>query len=241
MRAIAHELELLMRPLSIATFALGAIAPLLILSACGPLEEGGLDAEAPIEEQASHRGNGSRSRGDVNAVSYINPDVGAATANPDVDEDSSCESPDTDDNQMLSPAGTTSNNVHNDACLFKGRRYPGKLFDGPASFVSRGVGVINACPDPDGAGPKVARLSDDDGDGRKDRCYQSGYQMKGTAGDEEFHARLNNDTTPGDQTVTFCYDPNDDGCRDAKRPRSIVIHWEAQNRSSEQSWGGWGR
>lgn len=167
------------------------------------------------------------------AVSYINPDKGGATANPDVNPNSSCFSPDRSDTQQLSPAGTASNNVHNDACFFgessRSSYWGGSsstIVDGPASFQSTGVGFINACPDPDGAGPKIAILSDTNGDGRNDLCFQSGYQEKGIAGDKEFHARLNNSTTPGNQTVVWCYDPERNGCRDTYRLKdTISINW----------------
>lgn len=102
----------------------------------------------------------------------------------------------------------------NDACLFDGRN----RFDGPASFETSGVGGFSACPDPDGAGPKVAVLSGN-------RCYMSGYQTTGMAGDTEFHARLNNTTTEGEQTVVFCYDPENNGCFDASVTSSITISW----------------
>lgn len=163
------------------------------------------------------------------AVSYINPDTGAATANPDVDPNSSCFSPDQNDRQQLSNPGATNRNVHNDACFFGrsssygsyGGYGSGDKVDGPATFQSYGVGVISACPDPDNAGPKVAILSAD-----RKRCFQSGYQEKGMAGDKEFHARLNNDSTPGDQTVVWCYDPNGNGCSDEYRLRSTIkISW----------------
>lgn len=164
------------------------------------------------------------------AVSYINPDTGAATANPDVDPNSSCFNADRSDQQRLSDPGTTNRNVHNDACFFGSRysRWNGgsdEKVDGPATFQATGVGVISACPDPDGAGPKVAVLSDTNGDGRNDRCFQSGYQEKGMAGDNEFHARLNNTTTPGTQSVTWCYDPNKNGCGDEYVKDQITINW----------------
>ncbi len=170
-------------------------------------------------------GDGDRdSRGSGRASSYINPDIGAPTANPDVNRRSSCFSPDRFDRQAFSPAGTVTNNVHNDACFLKG----GLKVDGPASFESRGVGFISACPDPDGAGAKVAVLSDRNGDGRDDLCFQSGYQEKGTAGDEEFHARLNNNTgTAGTQIVTWCSDGDRDGCSDERNKSSIRIDWSA--------------
>ena len=163
------------------------------------------------------------------AVSYINPDTGAATANPNVDSDSSCSRPDQHDTQRLSDPNTTNRNVHNDACFFgdgwRDSGAAGTKLDAPATFESRGVGVISACPDPDGAGPKVAVLSDTNGDGRMDRCLQSGYQEKGIAGDQEFPARLNTTTTPGDQYVTWCYDPDRNGCSDESVKDRSVIKW----------------
>ena len=170
------------------------------------------------------------------AVSYINPDVGAATANPDVDPNSNCGSPDRYDSQKRSAPGSTANNVHNDACFFKGYSTGTKSdVDGPASFVSSGVGVINACPDPDDNratggqnGPKTATLSAD-----KKRCFQSGYQDKDTvgvadvAGDFEFHARMNNttDAAAGEQRVVWGYDPEANGLSDTDVKDTIRINW----------------
>lgn len=166
------------------------------------------------------------------AVSYINPDTGTATVNPDVDPNSSCFAPDRADTQKLSDAGTANRNVHNDACFFgRSSSYWGggsgssTKLDAPATFESRGVGVISACPDPDGAGPKFAVLKDTNGDGRKDFCFQSGYQEKGIAGDMEFHARMNNTTTTGTQTVTWCYDQDQNGCSDEYVKDKIQINW----------------
>ena len=175
------------------------------------------------------------------ASSYINPDTGAATANPDVDPNSSCFAPDQYDKQMFSPAGTGTKNVHNDACFLDRN---GNKLDGPASFESQGVGFISACPDPDGTGPKVAVLSDRNGDGRNDLCFQSGNQMKGTAGDLEFHARLNNNTAmPGTQYVTWCSDRDADGCSDEWNKSSIRIDWSADGTASysrDSGYSGWG-
>ncbi len=188
-----------------------------------------------LRAQAAHD-NDSANR-PARAVSYINPDTGAATANADVDPSSSCFSPDQYDQQKLSDPGTANRNVHNDACFFGGSdrkwgddRYgdgdqPDEKGDGPATFQSTGVGFISVCPDPDGAGPKVAILSDTNGDGRNDRCFQSGDQEKGIAGDQEFHARLNNTTTTGDQYVTWCYDPDRDGCSNEYIKDRIAIKW----------------
>lgn len=162
------------------------------------------------------------------AASYINRDTGAATENPDVRENSRCSRPDRRDTQRLSDAGTANRNVHNDACFFEKRARRGEAarkVDAPATFDSSGVGSISACPDPDGAGPKIAVSKDRDGDGRTDFCFQSGYQEKGMAGDREFHARLNNTTTPGRQRVVWCYDPDRDGCSDERARDRIAIDW----------------
>ena len=148
------------------------------------------------------------------ASSYINPDTGAATANPNVNANSSCETPDQTDTQQVSPAGSTANNVHNDACLFDALGFD---VDAQVSFDSSGVGVISGCPDPDGAGPKTATNSGT-------RCTLSGYQETGAMGDFEYHARLNSQV-PGTQTVVFCLDPEGNGCADATIKSSITIVW----------------
>jgi hypothetical protein len=165
----------------------------------------------------------------VDAQSYINRETGGTFENPNVMEGSDCESPDRLDRQPLSdPAsGNPGNrNVHNDACLFGELGLP---FDGPVTYESRGVGYISACPDPDmtavANGPKTAVLEDTNGDGRNDRCRQSGYQTKGAAGDGEYHARLNNSSTPGGQMVRFCFDPDQDGCLDEAVFDGIRIRW----------------
>lgn len=113
--------------------------------------------------------------------------------------------------------GAGNRNVHNDACFLDDR---GNKVDGPASFEVEGVGSISACPDPDGAGPKVAILSAD-----KKLCFRSGYQQKGIAGDLEFHARLNNEGQAGTQYVTWCSDSDRDGCDDERNKDSIRIDW----------------
>ena len=178
-------------------------------------------------------GGGSYGSGDGRASSYINPDTGAATANNDVDPNSNCFRPDQYDMQMFSPAGTATKNVHNDACFLDRN---GKKLDGPATFESRGVGFISACPDPDNAGPKTASLLDKNADGRADLCFQSGYQTKGVAGDFEFHARLNNNTgMAGTQYVTWCSDKDADGCSDEWNKSSIRIDWSADGKGSFSS------
>jgi hypothetical protein len=97
-------------------------------------------------------------------------------------------------------------------------------FDGTVTFQSRGPGAISACPDPDQVvaqapqvmnGDKVAYVHDHNGDGRNDHCHQTGYQSKDAAGDDEYHVRLNNDSSTGFQRVTFCFDPQQDAAADA--------------------------
>lgn len=168
--------------------------------------------------------------GPYRAVSYINPDIGEATANPNVDQESECDDPDQYDTQQQSDSGTDNRNVHNDACLFGGSNFSSRgepRFDGPATFESTGAGYISACPDPDDGGPKTAKTRDRNGDGFADVCYQSGYQSKGTAGDTEYHARLNNyvGMQIGEQRVTFCYDPGFNGCADTNVKDQIVVKW----------------
>ncbi len=179
---------------------------------------------------ASHDGGGSwwggggdYRDGDVRfAVSYINPDTGAATANRNINPNSNCFTPDHyDEFQQVSPAGTTTNNVHNDACLLDDRM--NKVDDG-ATYESYGVGNISACPDPDDGGPEFARLGVGPTGRAATQCVQSGYQNKNAAGDDEFHARLNS-TRPGTQTVIWCYDENLNGCFDENIQDTIVIKW----------------
>lgn len=181
--------------------------------------------------------------GPSRAVAYINPDTGAATENPDVKEGSSCSSPDRRDRQALSSDGGSERNVHVDACLFDDG---GDAFDGLVTFESKGKGAISACPDPDQVvaqapqimnGEKVAFVHDHDGDGRIDHCHQSGYQMKDSAGDNEYHVRLNNDSRKGTQRVVFCFDPQQDaqadasgqpqghGCSNIETKSKIRIRW----------------
>jgi hypothetical protein len=200
--------------LSIAAMSLGT--PLALAHG----EEGGSTSGGGSYGASHDRGDG---RGGVRAASYINPDTGAATENPDVDRNSSCTNPDQRDNQRLSDPGTANRNVHNDACFLDGK---GKKVNGPASFQSSGVGFISACPDPDGAGPAYAKLSDTDRDGRNDLCFQSSYQKTGAAGDFEFHARLNNTSMPGTQYVVWCADADANGCRDERVKDDITITWD---------------
>ena len=171
------------------------------------------------------RGDDDGGRGAFRAASYINGDGGA---NPNVDPDSSCRNPDQYDRQRISSRASGNpgdRNVHNDACFLD---MNGNKADGPASFQSFGVGYISACPDPDGTGPKYAILRDTNGDGRKDLCFQSGYQesaLPGTAGDEEFHARMNKNRGDGRQRVVWCSDADADGCGDEDVKDYITIRW----------------
>lgn len=137
----------------------------------------------------------------VEASAYINADVGLETANENVPDDSSCETPTQADTQTVSSEGGVENNVHVDACLFD---VNGDYIDASVSFESSGVGTISACPDPDAEGPKT---STSDGT----TCTQSGFQLMGAPGRFEYHARFNSEEA-GTQTVLFCYDPEENGC-----------------------------
>lgn len=177
------------------------------------------------------------------AVAYINRDTGAATENSDVDENSSCSSPDRRDRQTLSDEGGSERIIHVDACLFDQNDVP---FNGAVTFESKRVGAISACPDPDQIvaqapqvmnGEKRAYVHDHDGDGRIDHCHQTGYQSKDAAGDDEYHVRVNNDSRSGVQRVIFCFDPQQDvqagasgqpadhGCSDATTRSKIRVRW----------------
>ncbi|MDQ3627339.1 MAG: hypothetical protein M3419_00650 [Actinomycetota bacterium] len=176
---------------------------------------------------ASHDGGGWNDDGDdggqgaFRAASYVNGDAGA---NPNVDPNSSCFSPDQYDRQRISTkaSGNPGNrNVHNDACFLD---MNGNKADGPASFQSFGAGYISACPDPDGPGEKYSVPSDTDGDG-DDLCFQSGYQETGAPGDDEFHARMNNNSGSGRQRVVCDADADADGCDDEDVSDTIRIRW----------------
>ena len=187
----------------------------------GILASTGVGAAATAQETAAS----ASQPGAFRAASYINSDGGT---NPNVEEDSSCETPDRFDRQRVSTKASGNpgdRNVHNDACFLDSE---GAKADGPASFKAKGVGYISACPDPDGSGPKYSVLSDTNGDGRDDLCFQSGYQesqIPETAGDDEFHARLNNTGRNGFQRVTWCADADADGCADEDIKQSIRIEW----------------
>lgn len=208
---------------------MGTAVMAMLVGACADKVATAPDVQTSTYGSYGSYGGGGGSwggNGPYRAVSYINPDIGAATANADVNANSSCSEPDQFDTQTLSPDGTTRNNVHNDACLFGGsdRSFGDEpRFDGPATYESTGVGVISACPDPDGAGPKTATLSAD-----RKRCIQTGFQVKGVAGDGEFHARLNNTSAlggAGTQRVVWCYDPELNGCADARIKSTVSVNW----------------
>jgi hypothetical protein len=160
----------------------------------------------------------NRNRNRLFVSSYVNPDLGLPTENTNANPNSDCDSPDDNDTQQLSDPGQTNRNVHNDACLLRNGA-SGDPVDTAVSFEISGVGEFSSCPDPDGAGPKTSTNSGS-------RCYLTGYQETGNPGDLEYHSRVNNDDQPGNTTVTFCVDPNNSGCGDAKTKDRIQITWQ---------------
>ena len=159
------------------------------------------------------------------AVSYINGDAGK---NADVNPNSSCYNPDRYDMQAFSSAASGNpgnNNVHNDACFLDDRgNKVGKNIG--ATFQSSGTGYISACPDPDGAGPAIRILSDLNGDGRNDSCFQSSYQENPAlaAGNFEYHARVNNTGMAGEQRVNWGLDRDRNGVIDGTAD-DIKVNW----------------
>ncbi len=190
------------------------------------LSAGTLAASATGASAYGSYGGGSFGGDNFKAVSYINGDAGK---NADVDPNSSCFNPDQYDMQAFSSAASGNpgnNNVHNDACFLDDRgNKVGKNIG--ATFQSSGTGYISACPDPDGAGPAVARLRDLNGDGRNDSCFQSSYQEKGIAGDFEYHARVNNTGMTGSQDVKWGKDSDGDGRIDSRDDDSVKVDWSA--------------
>ncbi len=144
-------------------------------------------------------------------VAYVNPDTGKETANPDVRASSECESPDQRDTQPLGDEATGKGNVHVDACLFAGSTRT----DTKAAFEVSGVGKVTGCPDSDKEGPKTATKTDT-------TCLQDGYE----AANKEYHVRVTS-ATAGLQTVTFCADPEGDGCGNAEARSVVRITWGA--------------
>ena len=183
---------------------------------------------------------GSSYGGSLKAVSYINGDAGK---NADVDPRSSCFRPDQYDMQKFSSAASGNpgdNNVHNDACFLDDRG--NKVGQGiGATFQSRGTGFISACPDPDGAGPEIRILRDLNRDGRNDSCFQSSYQDNPAlaAGDDEYHARVNNTGMTGSQDVKWGMDRDADGRIDDWRADDIKVDWSANGLSGGYRSYGW--
>lgn len=169
----------------------------------GSLGFGFVSARAqPVEPQAAPG----------RVVGYVRQDPGKTIFNPNVNDNSSCETPDRADAQRVSSPGTFDRQVHLDGCLFRGAA----LTNGRATFESSGVGYVLVCPDPDNDGPHTSRISD-----IKQRCYESSYQPS----NHEFHVRLNNNTGPGIQTIRFCYDPDNNGCADETLVDRVTIRW----------------
>ena len=174
----------------------------------------------------------------LKAASYINGDAGK---NADVDPNSSCYRPDQYDMQAFSSAASGNpgnNNVHNDACFLD--RNGVKRGQGiGATFQASGTGYISACPDPDGAGPEVRILRDLNGDGRNDSCFQSSYQDNPAlaAGDDEYHARVNNTGMAGSQQVKWGMDRDADGRIDGYDVDSVKVDWSATGTSGFSSYG----
>ncbi len=165
----------------------------------------------------------------VRATAYIRNDAGRATYDPDVHANSNCATPDYDDAQPNSAPGSTANNVHVDACLFSSAAPITAMVsdvDTAVTYEIFGLGTINACPDPDGAGPKTSVRHDHDGNGTFEHCHQSGDQSAGT-GALEYHARVNNTAGAGQTRVLFCADADQDGCLDEVVRSQTAIGWRA--------------
>ena len=154
---------------------------------------------------------GSASAAGERPVAYVNPDTGKATFNPNALASSDCGSPDQRDTQPLGDEATGMGNVHVDACLFSGS----SKVDVKAAFEVSGVGKVTGCPDADMTGPKTATKTDTS-------CIQDGFE----AANSEYHVRVTS-ATAGVQTVTFCADPEGDGCANAEATSVVRITWGA--------------
>ena len=211
------------KPLLVAALSAGMLAT----SATGALAYGSYGG-------GSYGGYGDGFR----AASYINGDAGK---NADVDPRSSCFNPDQYDMQAFSSAASGNpgnNNVHNDACFLDDRgNKVGKNIG--ATFQSSGTGFISACPDPDGAGPAIRILRDLNGDGRNDSCFQSSYQDNPAlaAGDDEYHARVNNTGMTGSQQVKWGKDSDGDGRIDSRNSDDVKVDWSATGMTGSSSYG----
>jgi hypothetical protein len=144
-------------------------------------------------------------------VAYVNPDTGKATFNPNARSGSDCASPDQSDTQPLGDEADGTGNVHVDACLFDGST----KVDTQAAFEVSGVGKVTGCPDADMTGPKTATKTDTS-------CLHTGFE----AANSEYHVRVTS-ATAGVQTVTFCADPEGDGCANAESTSVVRITWGA--------------
>ncbi len=196
----------------------------------------GANAYGSYGSYGGYGGYGGYENNRVKTVSYINGDAGK---NADVNANSSCYNPDQYDMQAFSSAASGNpgnNNVHNDACFLDGNgNKVGKNIG--ATFQASGTGYISACPDPDGAGPAIARTKDLNNDGRIDSCFQSSYQEKNAAGDFEYHARVNNTGMAGGQQVAWGKDADGDGRIDGYDADSIKVDWSATGTSGSSSYG----
>ncbi len=211
--------------------------PLLVLA----ISAGTLAATAT----GATAGWGGYDGGGLKTVSYINNDRGTATNNADVNDNSSCFTPDQYDMQQFSDAGTANRNVHNDACSLGGNGNK-RGADIGATFLATGTGFISACPDPDGnltGGPQFRILKDTNGDGRNDACFQSAYQDRGAlgvadvAGDFEYHARVNNTGQAGAQDVEWGMDRDANLRLDEFRGDKVKVDWSATGLTgSSYSW-----
>jgi hypothetical protein len=143
---------------------------------------------------------------------YINPDPGMATENPSVAASSECETPVRSDTQPLGNEADGTGNVHVDACLFDGS---GQRVDTQAAFTVSGVGVISGCPDPDKEGPQTSTKTGS-------TCVLSNLE----AANREYHVRVVSGAA-GQQTVSFCADPEGDGCGNAQSVSTVRIAWGA--------------
>jgi hypothetical protein len=150
--------------------------------------------------------------GELRPVIYVNPDKGKPTENPNVAASSECETPVQSDTQPLGDEASGSGNVHFDACLFDGANM---RTDTQAAFTVSGVGVIAACPDPDKEGPQTSMKTGTS-------CVLSNFE----AANSEYHVRVVS-ATAGTQTVTFCADPEGDGCDNAAATSVGRVTWGA--------------
>lgn len=133
-----------------------------------------------------------------------------ATENPNVAASSECETPVRRDTQPLGNEADGTGNVHVDACLFDASD---QRVDTQAAFTVSGVGIISGCPDPDKEGPQTSKKTGS-------TCVLSNFE----AANREYHVRVVAGTA-GQQTVSFCADPEGDGCGNAESVSTVRIAW----------------